>query len=119
MGLAQPTYYPFVSHRPTAAMVRVAGPRHHRRTATPRRRRHGWRARQPGAARQEPHQDPFLPGGLWQRRLLLARTALLQPASSQLLRCRLLILLLVLAVLFVPQVHRVLHSSSAASAARR
>ena len=89
-------------------------------------RRHGRGRRAAGAAgaaaRQEPHQDPVLPGGLrhW-RILLLLDAALLQPSSKQHRRPRCSILLfivgVVLAGVLLPQVLRVLLASPAASPA--
>jgi DNA repair protein Rad10 len=74
------------------------------------------------AARQEPHQDPVLPGGLrhW-RIVLLLDAALLQPSSKQHRRPRRFILLFVVGVFLagflLPQVIRFLLASAAASPA--
>ena len=114
----------FFRCRAVAAMVRVPCPRTDTPLGLPRRHGRGRRAAGAAgaAARQEPHQDPVLPGGLrhW-RILLLLDAALLQPSSKQHRHPRRFILLFVVGVVptvvLLPQVLRVLLASPAASPA--
>lgn len=85
--------------------------------------RHGWAvggaaargaAAAAAGAREEPHQDPFLPGGVREWRLILRRAALLQPCTHH-RRLLLLLLVVVFAGLLLPQIHRVLLPATAAT----